>query len=315
MPRKCHSNTRSSTQNISWESLLQEFLLWKSAQGASPRTLHDYSAHINLFFSRFPEAQNDYSSLRRCLLSYLGEPIAPATKNLRITYLKAFFAWCVKEGYLPENPATGIKKIRDDGRIRHISLEDVERLLKQPNRKTYTGMRDYCMMLLQLDTGIRPSEMVELLPGDVNLEAREIYIRPETAKARIARTLPISPFTAQVIAQFLKLRPSWWSKEVPLFASENGRKLSSWWWCKRFQKYRDMAGIDATPYSLRHTAAIELLRNGADAFAVQRILGHSTLDMTRRYIKLSQEDIKEAHEKASPVYKLSMPRRARRKLE
>ncbi|MBE3581737.1 MAG: tyrosine-type recombinase/integrase [Thermoanaerobacteraceae bacterium] len=54
----------------------------------------------------------------------------------------------------------------------------MQKLLKQPNRKTCVGLRDYCMILLQLDTGIRPSEMVQLLPGDVNLEARERLCQP-----------------------------------------------------------------------------------------------------------------------------------------
>ncbi|MDN5327050.1 MAG: integrase/recombinase XerD [Moorella sp. (in: firmicutes)] len=70
--------------------------------------------------------------------------------------------------------------------------------------------------------------------------------------------------------------------------------------------------MKATPYSLRHTAAIEFLRNGADSFSVQPMLGHTDLTMT----KLSQEDIKMVHDKASPVQKLTfMNKRASRKLE
>jgi len=294
-----------------WQDLLQEFLLWKSAQGIANRTLDDYTYHVSQFFSRFPNAWED---LRKCLLKYLSESKAPATKNLRLAYLRAFFGWCVKEGHLPNNPAAGIKRTKDESRIRHISLEDMQKLLKQPNRRTYTGLRDYCMLLLQIDTGIRPGELCQIVPGDVNLEAREIYIRPGVAKTRTGRTLPISPLTAQAILQFQRIRPSWWGKDVPLFASENGRQLDKWHWCKRFKQYRDKAGVEATPYSLRHTTAIELLRNGADAFTVQRILGHADLTMTKRYIHLTQTDIKESHAKASPVQHI-LQKRAPRKTE
>lgn len=113
----------------------------------------------------------------------------------------------------------------------------------------------------------------------------------------------------------MRAKPRWWSTDTPLFASENGKQLSSEYWSKRFRKYCRQAGIEATPYFLRHTAAIKLLHGSADAFSVQRILGYSVLGMTKRYIKLAQEDVRESHEKTSPVGKLaSMGKRAKHKL-
>ncbi|MBE3581736.1 MAG: hypothetical protein IMW96_08945 [Thermoanaerobacteraceae bacterium] len=122
MSKKNTTNNRSVISSVHWEDLLNEFLLWKSAQGIAKRTLDDYTFHVNQFFSRFPDAWGDFPTLRKCLLAYLAELKAPATKNLRLTYLKAFFGWCVTEGYLPDNPAAGIKRAKDEGRIRHISL-------------------------------------------------------------------------------------------------------------------------------------------------------------------------------------------------
>jgi len=57
-------------------------------------------------------------------------------------------------------------------------LESVQKLLKLPDGNTYAGLRDYCMLLLQLDTGIRPGEMLKVIPKDVKIEVREIYVRP-----------------------------------------------------------------------------------------------------------------------------------------
>lgn len=304
-----------TASRVAWQDVLEEFILAKEAEGKRPRTIHDYRFHVERFFKHFPQAWKSYDTLRKCVLKYFTEEAAPSTRNKRLAHLKAFFEWCVREKYLPANPCAGLKRVKDEGQVRHISLEAVQKLLKAPDKKSYAGLRDYCMLLLLLDCGLRPGEMYQLRPEDVNLEAREVHIRPGVAKTRVGRTLPISPLTAQAIARFLQVRPKWWSEDVPLFASENGRQLANWYWPKRFKQYCKEAGVSASPYCLRHTAAIELLRNGADAFTVQRVLGHSTLEMTKRYVKLSQEDVKQAHEKASPVQKLAqLGKRANRRL-
>lgn len=313
MPRK--TLVELPRHRVNWRDVLEEFILAKEAEGIRPRTVFDYRFHVERFFRRFPHAWESYNSLRKCVLQYFREEAAPSTRNKRLAHLRAFFEWCVRERYLPANPCSGLKRVREEGPIRHIPLEAVQKLLKAPDKKSYAGLRDYCMLLLMLDCGLRPGEMYQLRPGDVNLEAREVYIRPGVAKTRVGRTLPISPLTAQAIARFLQARPKWWGEDVPLFASENGKQLANYYWPKRFRLYCRKAGVNASPYSLRHTAAIELLRNGADAFTVQRVLGHSTLEMTKRYVKLSQEDVKQVHEKASPVTRLAqLGKRANRKL-
>lgn len=304
------------TSQITWQDLLEEFILVKEAEGRSARTIHDYRFHVERFFNRFPHVLESYTSLRQSVLKYFTEKASPSTRNKRLAHLKAFFSWCAKEGYIPANPAEGIKRAKEDiDNIRHVSLEEVKKLLQQPDKKTYTGLRDYCLMLVQIDTGVRPGELLQVRVSDLSLESREIRIRPEVAKTRVGRTLVINPFTAQQIARFLRIRPECWGDDVPLFASENGITLNENDWAKRVRNYCKKAGIKVTPYGLRHTFAIEFLKAGGDPFSLQRILGHTDLTMTRRYVRLSQDDIKEVHEKASPVQKLQqMGKRAPRKL-
>jgi len=73
--------------------------------------------------------------------------------NLRREYLKGFFAWCVQEGYLPKNPMDGIKKRKNEGVPRSLDEETIKRLLSLPNRNTYTGLRDYALILFQTGYG------------------------------------------------------------------------------------------------------------------------------------------------------------------
>lgn len=303
------------TPQLDFHFILSEFLLSRQADGISPRTLEDYRRHVSSFLRASPNI-SDYDSLYKATIKYFSQPCSPGYRNIKLRYLRAFFNWCVEKGYIPANPVAGIKKAKEDiDNIRHVSLEEVKKLLQQPDKKTYTGLRDYCLMLVQIDTGVRPGELLQVRVSDLSLESREIRIRPEVAKTRVGRTLIITPFTAQQIARFLRIRPEYWGDDVPLFASENGLAMDEKHWAKRVRQYCKKAGVKVTPYGLRHTFAIEFLKAGGDPFSLQRILGHADLTMTRRYVRLSQDDIREVHEKASPVQKLQqMGKRAPRKL-
>jgi integrase len=184
----------------------------------------------------------------------------------------------------------------------NIPPEILKQLIEQPDRKSYTGYRDYCLILLTLDCGIRPNEALTLLPKDVNLKGREIHIRAENAKTRVSRTLPISEHTAKALHKLIDSRlDEWDNATVPVFCSWSGGAMwgSSWRW--KLIHYGRKLDYKISPYDLRHSFALNFLRNGGNVFALQRIMGHSDLSMTRRYIALTEGDIQGQHELASPV--------------
>lgn len=292
-----------------WEEALQQFLYWKQAEGLSTTTLADYRKHIGQFFRRHQDAYNP-KNLKAAALEYMAQPVKPATYNLRLVYLKTFFSWCIKEGIHPENPLTGLKKRKDEGRVVNLDTEIITRLITLPDRKTYAGLRDYALILLTLDTGIRPKEAFSLLPGDINQRSLEIYIHSETAKTRISRTLPISPVTAQSITELLQSRHPAWKNTVPVFSSTEGTPLNACTWGDRMEMYSKKIGQKIRPYDLRHVFALQYLRNGGNTLSLQRMMGHSDLTMTKRYVALTQQDLKELHSIASPINSL-MPQHFR----
>lgn len=187
---------------------LEEFLLVRQANGLSKRTLEDYRWHIEKFLE-FSSSPSNYEAVQKAVLRFFSQPCSPGYRNIKLKYLRAFFNWCVQEGYLPANPTAKIRKAREDiDNARHVTLEGLRKLIHQPDKKTYTGLRDYCLILVQIDTGVRPGELLQVRVSDLYLESREIWIRPEVAKTRIGKTLAISPHTAQALVKFLKLRPS-----------------------------------------------------------------------------------------------------------
>ncbi|CAB3391621.1 MULTISPECIES: tyrosine-type recombinase/integrase [Kyrpidia] len=300
---------RENRVKVSWQDAIEEYLMVRKAEGLRPATLKSQRQVLSLLYLRYPET---WENPKAGVLKFLSEDIKPATYNIRTAYLKTFFDWCRKQGYMTENPIEGFKKRKAGHRIVNIEPDVLQRLLQLPDRSTYVGRRDYGLILLQLDTGIRPREAARLLPDDVNLRSGEVYVRAEASKTKVDRTLPISPATVKAIRELLAARPESWGPDVPVFASQDGTELSRYSWLDRLQKYSRPLGVRLTPYSLRHVFALEFLRNGGHALALQKMLGHADLTMTKRYVALTDGDMRQQHDMASPLTKL-LPNRKRGK--
>lgn len=298
--------------NIPWQEAFLEFLLCKKAEGRAFRTLTDYRKHVPRFFDEFPQSWPEYEALKKAVVSHFASlrDKSPSYYNLRREYLKAFFSWCVQEGYLSGNPMDGIKKRKNDGNPRSLDEETLKRLLDLPDKSTYAGLRDYALVLLQLDTGIRPGEALKLLLVHFNLSAMEVTIPNTVAKTRTSRTVVISPQTAKAVHRLLSVRPRDWTDDVPVFASASGRPMNTETWGRRLAAYGRQLGVRITPYMLRHSSALMFLRGGGHVFALQRQLGHTSLTMTKRYVHLADSDLHEQHAVASPVGQL-IPHRTR----
>ncbi|NMB17787.1 MAG: tyrosine-type recombinase/integrase, partial [Firmicutes bacterium] len=201
-----------------WQSYFDEFLFELKAAGRAKRTMKDYRYHINRFFTTEGDCWPD--GLRLAVRSHFADlidSVSPATYNLRRQYLKAFFNWCVKEEILPKNPADSIPKQKDEPKIRNIDEKVIKALLNAPDQSTIAGLRDYALILLQLDTGIRPNEALSLLPEHLNLPAGQITIPMEIAKTRYSRTLAISDTTNKAIRRLLEARHPAWNEQSPVF--------------------------------------------------------------------------------------------------
>jgi len=299
--------------NLRPEDILPSFILYKQAEGLADRTILDYRQRLGFFFLRFPDAL-DFP--RERTLAFLSSYRNPSTYNIYFAYLKVFWDWVQAEGYFKgdRHPLDGLKKRKPGGRIVQLSENDIARLLAQPDKSRYTGLRDYCLICLQIDTGIRPGEALQLMPEDFSHEKKEIIVRAEIAKTRVSRVLPLSDPTVQNILKLLVVRP--W-KIAPIFSTETGTPFNVQSWSRRLNAYGKKCGLNITAYHLRHASALLLLRRGADAFTVQALLGHSTLQMTKHYLALTSEDIRKGHHNAGVMLSVlgqeqSKPQRIRK---
>lgn len=292
-------------QPKTWKEYLNDFLLEKQIAGCRERTIADYRYHVEHFFQGL-ETLEDWEAIQRRVREYFPPHLAPATFNLRRAYLRAFFAYLVSQGAVPQNPIT-FRKRKDEGRERTVPQEVLRKLLELPDKRTYAGLRDYVLILLTLDTGIRPKEALSLLPEHFNLEAQEVTIPGGIAKTRTSRTLPLSPVVVKWVKRLLAVRPPEW-RNAPVFCSQDGKPMLVTSWSHRLQGYGRKLGYRITPYDLRHSFALHSLRNGMNPFALQRTLGHTDLTMTKRYLALTKDDLRREHERSSPVNMLATKR-------
>ncbi len=165
--------------------------------------------------------------------------------NLRRVYLKAFFDFLVRENVIEKNPVD-FKKRKDEGRARAIPIEVLKELLNAPDKKSYAGFRDYCLILFMLDTGIRPGEALKLKKEDFNLASFEVTIPDNVAKTRKKRTLPLSPVVAKEIKKLLFLQPLEW-RDTTVFCGFEGKELSTASFGRRLKEYSHQIGYKITP--------------------------------------------------------------------
>lgn len=216
--------------------------------------------------------------------------------------LRCAFRFWGREGILPRDPMALVERPRRERvLIRPMSPEQAARLLEQPDAKTLEGLRDRGLMMLMLDSGLRVSEAI-------SLEAERIdwlnCVLTVMGKGRKERSVPFSSRTCQAMIEYARARSQGRVQSTQFFLGPRGRPLDRSGVRKTVAGYGRKAGIEGvrvSPHTLRHTFAVLYIRNGGDSFSLQEILGHSTLEMTRRYVHLARRDVSEQHKKFSPM--------------
>lgn len=291
-------------------NVFDEFITLKTLEGLAPRSILDYQTNTR-YFKEYLEQEQRTALVRfididvfRGYIFYMHQEkeFKPCTINIRLRTLKAYLKWLFREGYIDEDIATRIKLVKEPlDTIVPLSDNEVKKLLKMPNKETYAGLRDFTIMVVMLDCGIRVGELVNLKVENIDLKVRCINVPSEIAKARTFRQMPISSKTVKLLKDIIAIVED----TEYLFPSAYGNKLDTNQVINSFSKYGKSANIKTkcTPHVFRHTFALNFIKGGGDVFALQRILGHSTLDMTRRYIQLSNTDLMKKHKEVSPLSK------------
>lgn len=181
--------------------------------------------------------------LQKSFLLFPKDAKTPTTYNLRLQNLRIFFDWLVEEKLIERNPLKKLKKRRNPGKFVPVNGEILQSLLSLPDCKTYSGLRDYTLMLFTLDTATRPGEALQLQPSHCNLKSLEIAIPSHISKTRISRTLYISCSTSKFLRKLLRLMHSQWKEDVPIFCSRDGKVMKETSMGQQIRRYSLKTGL------------------------------------------------------------------------
>jgi integrase/recombinase XerD len=309
--------------NIDLEQSLEKFLDSRRLANRSEKTIKTYRQSIGKFIEWLGE--NELKLTPDSITEYIrymrfekgrwddhptsptgGTGISPRTINNIVRNLKVFCNYLYKERIISEVPTSNVTYQKESNDTFEVfSDEDVMRLLSTPNQRVYTGFRDYVMMLVLTDTGMRISEMTGVKLTDVDFASRQIYIRAENAKTRIGRLVPFSAKTAKELDKLNEMTGA--EDDDYIFMTQFGERYYADTFAKMLKKYGKKAGLTGvrvSPHTFRNYMAIKYLKNGGDPFSLMRILGHADMSMTNRYVRYTDVDISSFHEIASPVRSL-----------
>ena len=303
----------------------------RAERNASEHTLSGYLSDIRQFCAQlwgaaaappFPWKSPDRFAARRFLASFQKAGLAPATASRKMSSLRSFFRFMVREGLAKDNPFAGLQQPRPRRRLPNVlSREEMVRLLEAPARQRdaarareakspsrfadYAALRDGAILELLYSTGMRIAELCGLTDARLDLISGTALVRGKGKKERFC---PIGRPAAKALQAALDARDGLRSDlglggQAPrLFVNKFGGPLTPRSVERSLKKYLAEAGLDPalSPHALRHSFATHLLDAGADLRSVQELLGHASLSTTQIYTHVSVERLKEEYGKTHP---------------
>lgn len=285
--------------------LIEEFLQHlRVEKNCSPLTIRDYRHYLNKFSEFYHKdiTQLTLDDVRKYRVGLAETEIKRVTQNYYVIALRSFLRYLIKKDIKTLAPEK-IDLPRTESRsLKFLDREQLERLLASPDVSSEPGLRDKAIMEVLFSTGLRVSELSKLNREQMNFETKEVGVIGKGGRARVV---------------FLSERASEWLQKYivrrsddfkPLFIRYSGKedvldfgekmRLTPRSIERLVEKYVRKAKlpVKASPHTMRHSFATDLLQNGADIRSVQEMLGHKNIATTQIYTHVTNIQLKKVHE-------------------
>lgn len=295
--------------------LLFGFRQHLQARGRSPATVALYTEQAGLFLQTVTAddirqvSKSHIEAYIQGLYDYRSDedkPYSNGTLCVKVRAVKRLFEYLEGANIIFINPAESIREPQKQKSLPRnvLTRQEMEKILDQPNLGLMTGIRDRAILEVFYSTGIRLEELCRLTVFDADLQGG--LLRVNKGKGQKDRVVPMGRHAVKVLREYIaKARPRLTKKNRKirrLFVNRYGNPVSSQVVSLMIRTHARQAGIrkKVTAHCFRHTFATDLVRNGADITAVQRMLGHADLKTTEQYIRSLGLDIKAVHRKTHP---------------
>lgn len=217
----------------------------------------------------------------------------------KLSTLRTFFRYLVRQGAISRNPAEGMATPRRNRYLpKTLSVDEAVALMERGHGTTLLALRDRAILELFYSSGLRISELTGIDLEALDLRDNLVRVLGKGGKERI---VPVGNKAREALLAYLEARGPL-SGSPPLFVNCRGGRLTPRSIQRHLKIHLLKAGIvkDATPHALRHTFATHLLDAGADLRAIQELLGHASLSTTQRYTQVSVDRLMEVYDRAHP---------------
>lgn len=301
-------STNKVTDELTLFEMFDRFMTVKKTEALSSRTITDYYSNFEYFKKYLVEdlsADEITIDIFRGFIGYMLHEmeLSPVTANVRIRTMRAFIRFCYTEGYIDTPIHENFKPVKTpEDTFESLTTTEIRKLLDVIDDELYTGFRDKIIILVLLDTLVRISELVAIKRENVDLKAGFITLEAGETKTRKTRTVPLSSKTIILLAEYIKETEEFGDDH--LFLTYDGHKINPSTIRIILRDYGKKAGISnkrVSPHTFRHTRALLYVMNGGDPFSLQKILGHSHMNMVRKYIQMTDTDVRRQHNAFSPL--------------
>jgi integrase/recombinase XerD len=300
------------------KDILSAFTDQLKVKNYSAKSIAAYSGHLAGFFAYLKSQgigdirQVNKGAITAYLLSLReyktseGRPYSTSTMCLKVRAVKRLFEYLEKANVVLINPAEDVKEPKKERRLPRVVLtsEEARKILDVPNLSTMAGIRDRAILEVFYSTGIRLEELTTLSIYAVDLQGG--YLRVNKGKFAKDRVIPLGKHAARFLKEYItNVRPVLARNDRAirsLFINQWSTSLSKYLVGLMVRRCARAAGLQkkVTPHTFRHTFATQLVKNGADITAVQKMLGHSDLSATQIYLRVAGTEVKRTHSKAHP---------------
>ena len=295
----------SVNSSVSFGGVFKSFLLSKKAEGLAEKTLATYQQHLSAIGKHLDLSMNinelNTNDLEEMISSMRDKGLSSNTIRSYTATLKSFFSWCGAREIIDLN----MPLYKAEETIKETySDEELAVLLVKPNLRTckFSEYRNWVIINLLINNGCRAATVRNIKIRDLDIENRVIHLRH--TKNKKAQVLPLCDFLCSTFREYLRIRGG--SIDDYLFPNEFGEQMTENGLRCTIAKYNKRRGVKKTSiHMFRHTFARKYLMDcGGNAFTLQHLLGHSTLDMTKHYCSIFDADITKNFENFSPLVQM-----------
>ncbi|HNV70996.1 MAG TPA: site-specific tyrosine recombinase XerD [Candidatus Ozemobacteraceae bacterium] len=300
----------SEKKVIPFEPLLNDYLAYLSVdKGLRPKSQEAYRRDLEdlLCFlherGRSPLDGNVDAPLTMFIVHLHDQKLSPRSIARKVSAMRGFFRFLVREGRILEDPSKLLERPKTGHPLpKVLSVDEVTRMLEQPDLTNARGLRDRAMLEVLYGAGLRETELIEMTLDQVHFEGEYLQILGKGGRERV---VPIGRYALNAIRAYLEHARPRLLRDITirtLFLNPRGRPFSRMGVWKLVRQYAIAAGIprEISPHVLRHSCATHMLEGGASILVVQEMLGHVDISTTQIYTHLSRQDLIRIHRQAHP---------------